>query len=112
MQATTMPSKKPNIGNLLALLEVFLALQPDILPGGTATVAELDFAEKNSPIKGEDVKPGPWPGLTSSSSVEASPASVAGAPSFPPIHCRRLLGRLGHEYDFPWSPLWFLGFLS
>ncbi|KAM0386233.1 hypothetical protein ACHAPY_000789 [Fusarium culmorum] len=94
-----MPSKKPNIGNLLALLEMFLALQLDILPGGTATIAELDFAEKDSPIKGGDVKPGPWPGLTSSSSVEASPASVAGALSSPPIRRRRLLGRLGHEYD-------------
>ncbi|CEF73750.1 hypothetical protein FGSG_11972 [Fusarium graminearum PH-1] len=49
-----MPSKKPNIGNLLALLEMFLALQLDILPGGTATIAELDFAEKDSPIKRED----------------------------------------------------------
>ncbi|CZS77017.1 unnamed protein product [Fusarium graminearum] len=49
-----MPSKKPNIGNLLALLEMFLALQLDILPGGTATIAELGFAEKDSPIKRDD----------------------------------------------------------
>ncbi|KAJ4134790.1 hypothetical protein NW768_004393 [Fusarium equiseti] len=81
--AAAMPSKKPDIKNLLALLKkVFFAPEMGSLPGGTATVAELDFAEKDSPIKGEDVKPGPWPGMTSSDSVgEDSIASDAGAGS-------------------------------
>ncbi|RGP68776.1 benzoate 4-monooxygenase cytochrome p450 [Fusarium longipes] len=79
-----MPFKKPNIDGLLALLERFFAPKQGTLPGGTATVAELDFAEKESPIKGEDVKPGPWPGLTSPDSAENNSASVAGAgPSSP-----------------------------
>ena len=52
------------------------------LPGGTASVAELGFAEKDSPVKEEDVKRGPWPSMTSPGSVgEDSIASDAGAGS-------------------------------
>ncbi|KAF4414594.1 hypothetical protein FACUT_14149 [Fusarium acutatum] len=49
---------------------------------GTETKAELDFAEKDSPIKGEDVKPGPWPGGSSPDSVkDDGSAAVVGASS-------------------------------
>ncbi|KAF5574620.1 benzoate 4-monooxygenase cytochrome P450, partial [Fusarium pseudoanthophilum] len=75
-----MPPKMPRFDDLLVLLEVFFAPERGVLPGGTATKAELDFAEKDSPIKGEDVKPGPWPGGSSPNSVkDDGSAAVAGA---------------------------------
>ncbi|RKL44369.1 hypothetical protein BFJ72_g4102 [Fusarium proliferatum] len=77
-----MPPKMPRLDDLLALLEVYFAPETGVLPGGTATKAELDFAEKDSPIKGEDVKPGPWPGGSSPDSVkDDGSAAVAGASS-------------------------------
>jgi hypothetical protein len=83
-----MPLKMPRIDDLLVFLkEVFFAPERGVLPGGTATKAELDFAEKDSPIKGEDVKPGPWPGGASPDSVrDDRSAAVAGASSsFSPL---------------------------
>ncbi|KAJ4050594.1 hypothetical protein NW761_005389 [Fusarium oxysporum] len=78
----------PRIDDLLVLLEVFFASEKVGLPGGTATKAELDFAEKDSPVKGEDVKPGPWPGGLPPDSVrDDGSAAVAGASlsSSPPL---------------------------
>ncbi|KAG5802339.1 hypothetical protein H9Q71_013074 [Fusarium xylarioides] len=78
--AAAMPPKMPRLDDLLALLEVYFAPETGVLPGGTATRAELDFAEKDSPIKGEDVKPGPWLGGSSPDSVkDDGSAAVAGA---------------------------------
>ncbi|TVY68322.1 hypothetical protein Focb16_v002338 [Fusarium oxysporum f. sp. cubense] len=80
--AAKMPPKMPLIDDLLVLLEVFFAPEKGGLPGGTATKAELDFAEKDSPVKGEDVKPGPWPGGSSPDSVrDDGSAAIAGASS-------------------------------
>ncbi|WKT50802.1 hypothetical protein QSH57_015772 [Fusarium oxysporum f. sp. vasinfectum] len=109
-----MPPKMPRIDDLLVLLEVFFASEKVGLPGGTATKAELDFAEKDSPVKGEDVKPGPWPGGLPPDSVrDDGSAAVAGAtegafsallwpnssthfdfdlPSAPPFRTSRLVG--------------------
>ncbi|KAL5586113.1 hypothetical protein FOBRF1_015983 [Fusarium oxysporum] len=76
----------PRIDDLLVLLEVFFAPEKGGLPGGTATKAELDFAEKDSPVKGEDVKPGPWPGGSSPDSVrDDGSAAVAGASFASPL---------------------------
>ncbi|KAJ4250572.1 hypothetical protein NW762_011830 [Fusarium torreyae] len=82
-----MPPRFPTIDDLLALLRVFLAHKGSGLSGGTATEAEIAFAEKDSPVKGEDVPPGPWP---------TSPSAAAAPPPPPPRASkrRRLLRRL------------------
>ncbi|KAI1052934.1 hypothetical protein LB506_009948 [Fusarium annulatum] len=63
----------PNIDDLLVIVERFMASNDAGLPGGTATQSEIDAAQKDSPDKGEPVKPGPWPTSqkTSSSSSTA-----------------------------------------
>jgi hypothetical protein len=85
-----MPPRFPKIDDLLALLRVFLAHKGPGLSGGTATEAEIAFAEKDSPVKGEDIPPGPWP---------TSPAAAAAPPTTPPplprpSKRRRLLRRI------------------
>lgn len=57
-----MPPKLPNLDRLLALLEEYLApSESGALSGGLATEEEIAAAEKDSPVKGEAVPPGPWP---------------------------------------------------
>ncbi|KAF5535762.1 benzoate 4-monooxygenase cytochrome P450 [Fusarium mexicanum] len=43
----------PKIDRILALLERYLTLKRPGLPGGTATQADVDAAQKDSPDKGE-----------------------------------------------------------
>ncbi|KAF5687067.1 benzoate 4-monooxygenase cytochrome P450 [Fusarium circinatum] len=64
----------PKIDRLLALLERYLTPKGSGLPGGTATQADVDAAQKDSPDKGEPVGPGPWP------TFEETPSSSSPAP--------------------------------
>ncbi|PNP80516.1 hypothetical protein FNYG_06115 [Fusarium nygamai] len=63
----------PNIDNLLVIVEKFMASNDKGLPGGTATQAEIDEAQKGSVDKGEPVKPGPWP---TSKETSSSPSTA------------------------------------
>ncbi|KAM0558471.1 hypothetical protein ACHAPJ_004662 [Fusarium lateritium] len=92
-----MPPRFPNIDDLLALLRVLLAPKGSGLSGGTVTEEHLAFAEKDSPVKGEDVPPGPWPTSPSAAAAAAPPPSSSSPPSSPPPRAskrRRLLRRL------------------
>ncbi|KAF5657596.1 benzoate 4-monooxygenase cytochrome P450, partial [Fusarium denticulatum] len=61
-----MPDQLPDVSGLLALLERYRAPKRTGLPGGFATEEEIAFAERDSPIKGERIAPGPWPDSSSS----------------------------------------------
>ncbi|EEU44714.1 uncharacterized protein NECHADRAFT_84753 [Fusarium vanettenii 77-13-4] len=79
----------PNLDRLLALLKEYLAPKELGLPGGVAEEKELVWAEKDSPVKGEFITPGPWPSLavattTTSSSSTPPPASDAAPIVSPP----------------------------
>ncbi|KAF4502759.1 benzoate 4-monooxygenase cytochrome P450 [Fusarium agapanthi] len=63
----------PKIDRLLALLEGLTPWESGTVPGVTATQADVDAAEKDSPDKGEPVGPGPWPTFEETSS-SSSPA--------------------------------------
>ncbi|RYC86111.1 hypothetical protein BFJ63_vAg11013 [Fusarium oxysporum f. sp. narcissi] len=76
-----MPARLPDVSGLLALLDRFRTPKRSGLPGGSATEEEIAFAEKDSPIKGERIAPGPWPEFSSSPSSSSSPPS----PSLPPL---------------------------
>ncbi|RSL96676.1 hypothetical protein CEP52_011335 [Fusarium oligoseptatum] len=106
-----MPPRPPRLDRLLALLEEYLAPKELGLPGGVAKEKELVWAEKDSPVKGEFITPGPWPSLAttiaaaaalSSSSTAPPPPTSDAAPavsspgSSPPVarRRRRLLRRL------------------
>ncbi|EXM27080.1 hypothetical protein FOTG_06489 [Fusarium oxysporum f. sp. vasinfectum 25433] len=73
-----MPARLPDVSGLLALLDRFRTPKRSGLPGGSATEEEIAFAEKDSPIKGERIAPGPWPEFSS------SPSSSPPSPSLPP----------------------------
>ncbi|KAF5619979.1 hypothetical protein F52700_11299 [Fusarium sp. NRRL 52700] len=60
-----MPARLPDVSGLLALLDRFRTPKRSGLPGGSATKEEIAFAEKDSPIKGEYIAPGPWPDFSS-----------------------------------------------
>ncbi|KAF5001611.1 hypothetical protein FGRMN_917 [Fusarium graminum] len=100
--AATTP-EEPDLTDLDLFLRDYLAPREGGLPGSQATVAELDFAERDSPIKGEDIAPGPWPGVVSSNSVEDedSAAVVGGTSSPPPVsRLRRFARRLRRLFSF------------
>ncbi|KAM5375140.1 hypothetical protein ACJA88_007805 [Fusarium oxysporum] len=75
-----MPARLPDVSGLLALLDRFRTPKRSGLPGGSATEEEIAFAEKDSPIKGERIAPGPWPEFSSSPSSSSPPS-----PSLPPL---------------------------
>ncbi|KAH7158604.1 hypothetical protein DER46DRAFT_662585 [Fusarium sp. MPI-SDFR-AT-0072] len=80
-----MPARLPDVSGLLALLDRFRTPKRSGLPGGSATEEEIAFAEKDSPIKGERIAPGPWPEFSSSPSSSSSPSlPPLPLPSSPP----------------------------
>ncbi|KAH6969337.1 hypothetical protein DER45DRAFT_532970 [Fusarium avenaceum] len=60
-----MPPRAPDLTDLLALLERYLHPVGVGFPGGTATQRDLSLMEKDCPVKGELIAPGPWPLLPS-----------------------------------------------
>ncbi|SCV44091.1 uncharacterized protein FFB14_08156 [Fusarium fujikuroi] len=77
---TNMPARLPDVSGLLALLDRFRTPKRSGLPGGYATEEEIAFAQKDSPIKGERIAPGPWPDFSSPSSSSSPPS-----PTLPPL---------------------------
>ncbi|RKK13047.1 hypothetical protein BFJ68_g587 [Fusarium oxysporum] len=70
-----MPARLPDVSGLLALLYRLRTPKRSGRQGGSATEEEIAFSEKDSPIKGERIAPGPWPELSSSPPSPSSPSS-------------------------------------
>lgn len=97
-----MPVRPPPYDRLRALLERYLTSKSGAdhpLPGGQITREELDFAEKDSPVKGQRLRPGLIPDDTAAAASPPppppptppppTPTSPPSPPSPPPVRRRR-----------------------